>query len=209
MKFSFVHVGAALGLVAALAGCGGKAQYTVKGTIAGLSNSGLVLSNGSDTVSVPAGATSFSFSRQISYGDSFDVEVKTPPAHMTCAVDGVSNRGSAGLTIEINALVSCTQNTYTLGGQFTGLTAAADGTARLITLTNGSSSITVSSASGTNGAGEFSFGNLPDGSNYGVTWLDPIKAGLTDYGVKCTVSNGIGVINEANVSNLLVACTPR
>lgn len=203
MKFSYVSAVAALAAAAALAGCGGKAQYTVQGTITGLANSGLILANnGSDTVTVASGATSFAFSKQIDYGTDYNITVKQQPAHMNCVVSGAT--GSAGHNITIQSLVSCAQNEYTLGGQFTGLTAAADGTARTVVLLNGSNvQLTVSSASGTSGTGEFLFGStVADGQAYGVTILTQ-PTGLT-----CTLANGTGVMHEAAVSNLLLTCVP-
>lgn len=211
MKFSYVSAAAALGLAVLLAACGGKAQFTVQGVITNsagsvvsLANSGLILGNGSDTVSVPAGATSFAFPKQIDYGTDYNIVVKQNPAHMNCTVSGAS--GSAGHTVAIQAAVICVQNTYSLGGQFTGLTAAADGTARTVTLLNGSAggSVTLSSANATNGAGNFAF-NTPvaDGTAYGVTVVDP------NNGLNCTIANGSGVMHEVPVNNLLVTCVPK
>jgi hypothetical protein len=216
MKFSYVSAGAALALAAALAACGGKAQFTVQGTvgianssgllIAPLSNSGLVLANGSSTVTVPAGATSFAFPQQIDYGTSYNITVQTNPAHMTCVVLGGS--GSAGHTVSIQAQVNCVQNTYALGGQFTGLTADAAGAARTLTLLNGTAggSVTISSANASNtttGTGDFAFGTpVADGQAYGVTIVTQ-PTGLT-----CTLANGAGVMRDATVSNLQVTCAP-
>lgn len=211
MKFSYVSAAAALAAVAALAGCGGKAQFTVQGTfndaagnVVSLPNSGLVLANGSDTLSVPLGATSFAFGKQIDYGTDYNITVKTQPAHMSCGV--LNGSGSAGHNVSIQAKVVCIQNSYSLGGQFTGLTAAADGTARTVTLLNGSAggSVTISSTSATAGAGDFVFGTaVQDGQAYGVTVLTQ-PAGLV-----CSVANGTGVMHEVAVSNLLLTCVPQ
>ncbi|NGZ86961.1 hypothetical protein [Duganella aceris] len=205
MKLSYAGAGVALILAATLAACGGKAQFTLQGTVDNLRNSGLVLANGNDTVSVPAGATSFTFPQQIDYGTTYNITVKTDPAHMNCQIGGGS--GSAGHTVTIQAQVVCNQNTYTLGGLFTGLTAAADGTARTVTLLNGSTggAVTISSASGTLGAGDFVFGTqVADGQSYGVTVVKPDVAN----GLTCTVANGTGVMHEAAVSNLILTCVP-
>lgn len=204
MKFSFVGAAAALAMLAALAGCGGKQQYTVQGTILNLNNAGLVLTNnGGDDLSVPLGATSFAFSKQIDYGTTYNVVVKSDPAHMECNWN-TANVGSAGYNVSIQLILSCTQKTHTLGGQVTGLTAAADGTARTITLANGStSSITLSSASATNGALDFSMGAVADGQAYGVSFVD------SNNGLTCTVTNGTGVMHETDISNIVVACSPK
>ncbi len=204
MKFSYVSAVAALGVAAALAACGGKAQFAVQGTVVNLNNSGLILGNGSDTVSVPSGATTFTFPKQIDYGTDYNIVVKQNPAHMQCGVSGAT--GSAGHTVTIQAVVTCSQNEYSLGGQFTGLTAAADGTARTVTLLNGSAggSVTLSSASATNGAGSFAFSStVADGTAYGVTVLDP------GNGLSCTIANGTGVMHEVPVNNLQVTCVPK
>lgn len=203
MKFSFVSTTAALVMMVALAGCGGKQQYTVQGTITSLNNSGLILTNnGGDDLAVPSGATTFAFSKQIDYGTMYNVQIKQDPAHMTCgwSTSGI-NIGSAGYNVSIQMGLVCEQNKYTLGGQVSGLTAAADGTARSITLTNGSSgSVTLSSASATNGALDFSVGSVADGSAYGVTFVD------TNNGLTCDVTNGVGVMHETAISNIVVAC---
>ncbi|RZT08083.1 hypothetical protein SAMN05216319_3509 [Duganella sp. CF402] len=204
MKFSYLSAAAALAVAAALAACGGKAQFTVQGSITGLANSGLVLANGSDQVTVPSGATRFAFGKQIDYGTDYNITVLKNPAHMNCVVSGAT--GSAGHNVTIESLVTCTQNEYTLGGQFTGLTAAADGTARTVTLVNGTAggSVVISSANGTAGAGDFVLGaTVPDGQAYGVTVL------TQPTGLNCTLANGVGVMHEVAVSNLLLTCVPQ
>lgn len=204
MKFSFVGAAAALAMLAALAGCGGKQQYTVQGTILNLNNAGLVLTNnGGDDLSVPLGATTFAFSKQIDYGTTYNVAVKSNPAHMECNWN-TANVGSAGYNVSINLILSCTQKQHALSGQITGLTAAADGTARTITLANGStSSVTISSASAVNGAVDFSMGTIADGQAYGISFVD------TNNGLTCTVTNGTGVMHETDISNIVVACKAK
>jgi hypothetical protein len=61
MKSSHLRLVAAVLAAIGLAACGGKAAFEVSGTIFGLSNSGLVLSQGASTVSPEANATVFSF----------------------------------------------------------------------------------------------------------------------------------------------------
>jgi hypothetical protein len=102
-------------------------------------------------------------------------------------------------------IVQCAQNAYTVGGQYSGLTAAADGTARTVTLINGSAggTLTISSPTDGSGKGDFVLGNVNDGTAYGVTVLTQ-PAGLT-----CTLTNGTGVMHETLVSNLVLACAPN
>lgn len=213
MKFSTLSAVAALMLAAALSACGGKAQFAVQGTIDGLNNSGLVLANGSDTLPVPAGATSFVMPRQIPYGTDYNVTVLASPAHQACVpVAGAS--GNAGHTVAIAVAIRCAQNTYAVGGQFTGLfpndaTATTAATPRVVVLLNGSSGgqVSVSSASATDttkGSGEFLFGTpVADGAAYGVTILSQ------PADINCALTNNIGVINGIAVSNMVLSCTPK
>lgn len=207
MKLSTPGAIAALVMAAALAACGGKAQFAVQGTISGLANAGLTLANGGDTITVPAGAESYAFPHQIAYGTSYSITIPTQPAHQTCNFSAFTPpTGSAGFTLAIAANLQCLQNAYTVGGQFTGLTPAADGTARTATLINGSAggAVTVSSATDGTGKGDFQLGALVnDGASYGVTIL------TQPVGLTCTLTNGTGVMHETLISNLLLACVPN
>jgi len=209
MKFSLVRAGAALAMVAAIAGCGGKQQFTVQGSITGLNNSGMVLANAGEQLSVPSGATTFAFTKQISYGTDYNITIPKQPDHMTCQIGGAT--GSAGYNVAIQAVIRCAQNTYTLGGQYSGLTPAADGTARTVTLINGSTGGTITLSSGVAAtstttstltpSGEFTLtGVVPDGQAYGVTLISATS------GLYCTLANGTGVMHDANVTNMVVTC---
>lgn len=215
MKFS--HMGAILALSAAalLSACGGKAQYTVQGPISGLATPGLKLTNGGETITVPAGATSFTFSRPIDYGTTFTVGIEQQPEHMVCSFNN-NPTGSAGHTVSISVEIICQRRAYTLSGQFTGLfqnndaTATTAATVRTLTLLNGTAggSVTLISPTNGTGAGDFVFGNaVADGQAYGVTIHPDTTLSSTD--ISCTVKNGIGVMGEAAVSNLLVECKPK
>jgi len=212
MKFSTLSAVAALMLAAALSACGGKAQFAVQGTIEGLNNSGLVLANGSDTLPVPSGATSFTMPRQISYGTDYNVTVLANPAHQNCApIAGAS--GSAGHTVSIAVAIRCIQNSYAVGGYFTGLfpTPATGTTAaapRVVVLLNGSTGgqVSVSSANANDtvlGKGEFQLPAVADGAAYGVTILSQ------PADINCTLANNTGVVNGVIVSNMILNCTPK
>lgn len=206
MKFSFVSAVTALAIVAALAGCGGKAKYTVQGSISNLNNSGLVLTNGGEDLAVASGATSFAFKNQIDYGTMYNITVKTQPDHMTCSWYNATNYGSAGYNVSISATLTCVQNSYSLSGQYTGITGTyTDSTGataqRYVRIINGSSYVDVTSTTDGDGKGDFVFSTaVYDGQSYGVT----VQPG--DSGITCTVTNGTGVMHEAAVTNLQVDC---
>lgn len=202
MKVSTLRAAAALALALVLAACGGKATFDVSGVISPLgplTNSGLVLANGSDTLSVPVNSTQFTFAHRVSYGDDYNVTVQNPPDHMTCQV--YNGSGSAGHTSSILVTVQCTQDSALLSGVVTGLKMAADGTAKTVTLINGTgNTVTVSANSDPTFRVNFSMGNVYYGSSFGVTVLKQPADQV------CTVSNGTGVMYDKPISNVLVTC---
>jgi hypothetical protein len=214
MKLSYVGALAALSTAALLTACGGKAQYAVQGPIGGLTTPGLTLSNGGETISVPAGATSFSFSRQIDYGTDYEVKIVTNPEHLSCQFNAVPS-GSAGHTVSISVPIVCTRNVYAVGGHFTGLfvLTPASGTVaavpRTLTLLNGSNaggSVVLTSPTDNTGAGDFSF-SMPvaDGQSYGVT-IDPTSV---PAGLNCTIKNATGFVTTSAITNVAVDCLPK
>lgn len=192
MKLSCLRPLAALLLTLGLAACGGKATYDVSGTITGLNNNGLVLTNGGDTVTPGAGATSFTFAKRIDYGTSYDITVTQNPAHMSCGVSG--GTGTAGHYVSIQALVTCSQNVYTLGGAISGLT--TDG----LVLINGNVQTTVLKDATT----FVMSGSVADGATYGISVF------TQPTGLKCVVQpgTGTGTMGGANVTTVQIACNP-
>ncbi|MBJ7311566.1 hypothetical protein ACFOLJ_11850 [Rugamonas sp. CCM 8940] len=204
MKFSTLRASAALALILALAGCGGKASFDVSGTVIGLSNPGLVLTmGGNDDVNVApaAGTVNFTFGRRLSYGDAYEIRVKQDPVHMTCsAYRGTS--GTAGQTTNIAAIFNCTKNAYMVTGWVTGLTAQVATTDPQLVLINGSTGGQVTIAAATNGSTNptFGFGPVEQGVAYGITVQTQPK------GQFCSVVNGSGLMGDAIVSNVQVSC---
>ena len=162
--------------------------YTIGGTISGLTASGLVLADGSQTVSSLSGATSFTFPNAVAAGSSYAVTVKTQPNGETCSVTNGS--GTASINVS-NVKVTCATTTYTFGGTVSGLTGIG------LVLFNGSTGDKLP----VNANGSFTFGlTEPSGSTYSVTVL------TQPTGQSCTVTNGSGTIS-ANVTNIQVTCT--
>lgn len=193
MKATHVRAAAALATILVLSACGGKASFDISGNISGLRNNGLELSNNGDTVTPPAGATTFTFPKRVSYGDNYDVKPTKQPAHMTCTVGNGS--GSAGHLTSIVVNVVCTQNAYSIGGLVNGLT---DGT---LVLANGSTAAPVTVSKGDPA---FVFPQaVEDGTAYGVTVL------TQPANLFCTVANGTDVMGEAPRSNIVVTCVPK
>jgi len=189
-----------------LGGCGGSsspangnspppppppATYSLGGTISGLSATGLVLANGSDTLSVASGATTFTFGTPLASGASYDVTVQTQPAGETCAVSQATGTMPASAVTDVT--VNCGASTYSIGGTISGLGADAG----LVLLDNGGYATTVPANATT-----FTMSTrLTHGSAYQVT------VGTQPYGITlaCTVSNGSGMVS-ADVTSIVVSC---
>lgn len=212
MKFSYAGALVALTLASLLSACGGKAQYTVQGSVSGLTVDGLQLVNGGQTLVVPKGATSFAFPQQIDYGTEYDITIGQNPEFFTCGVSG--GKGSAGYTVSIGAAVRCDPNSYTVGGTYSGLVSVetttdttttpptTTPTPNTVTLINGSGAqVQLSSATATSGT--FTAATLTNGEVYSISILTQPK------NLICTLANQNGVIRAPNsVTNLTLTCVP-
>ena len=106
-------------------GGGGTANaYHIGGTITGLSSAtGLVLANGIDTLTVPAGATSFSMPTAVANGAAYDVTVRIHPTALNCTV--ISGAGTVTGADVASISVHCGPGTESVLYSFKG--APADG----------------------------------------------------------------------------------
>src|SRR5690349_19955566 len=104
-------------------GVGGvKATFTIGGSVAGLTGSGLVLrNNGGDPFAVPV-AGPFTFPTRVPTGSQYAVTVSAQPPGQTCTVSSASGTvGSANVT---EVLVTCSNLPplrYPVGGSVAGL----------------------------------------------------------------------------------------
>jgi len=163
--------------------------YTIGGSVSGLTASGLVLANGSDTLTVAANATSFTMPTPVAYTSAYAVVVQSAPAYTTCTIgNGSGTMGTADIT---NITVTCAPVTFTVGGTISGL-----GSLSGLTLANGSDTLSVLANATT-----FTMPTgVANGSNYDVTvqthpFLEP-----------CSVTDGSGTVAGADVTNVAVAC---
>jgi len=201
MKSSLMRPALMLALALSLASCGGKAGFTVGGTVSGQLYPGLVLTTNGMDLAVdapvpPVTTANFSFPKQIQYGDVYDVTVKQQPLHQSCGpASSVLATDTAGRLAQINIPFTCVLNAYAIGGTVSGLT--ADG----LVLANGSTGGTLTLAKGTT---TFTFPAVVYGVTYGVTVLTQ-PAGLV-----CSVNaKGTGVMGDAAVTDIAVTCVPQ
>ncbi len=164
-------------------------SHTLGGTISGLPSAGLVLANGSDTISPAPGALAFTFATPVAEGGAYAVSVQTQPTGATCSVG--SGTGTMGTSNVVSVQVTCAANAYHLGGTITGLTAGG------LILANGTD--TVSPAAN---ATTFAFAMpVSFGGSYNVT-VTQQPTGLT-----CAVAGTFpATMGPGDVSNVAVTC---
>ena len=172
-----------------LVSCIAIPTYTIGGTVSGLSGSGLVLQNNlGDDLAISANGT-FTFATDLLDSSSYSVTIKTQPIspNQTCTVNNGSGTLSANVT---NVTVACTTNTYTIGGNVSGLSGTG-----LVLQNNAANDLSITANGG------FNFTSaLADGSSYAVT----VKTQPTSQ--FCSVTTGIGTLAGANITAVNVSC---
>lgn len=160
-----------------------RSNFSIGGSINNLSGSGLVISNGTDTLTIPAGLSSFEFPVKVPAGGSYAVYVDANPSGQICNV--INQSGAANADVS-NVLVTC-EGPYTVSGTVSGLNGS-------LVLINNSEELTIS------GNGLFTFSTLIGyGDNYSVTVLTQPPT------LFCSVSNNSGVVN-GNITDIVVDC---
>ncbi|MCB1192996.1 MAG: hypothetical protein KDK90_21300, partial [Leptospiraceae bacterium] len=181
-------------------------QYTISGTISNLTGSNLILNDGSNAVGpLAAGTTNFTFPA-INSGTAYTVVVSSQPngapanIWQSCSVAGGTN-GTGGGTITTanvtNITVTCTQNTYTVGGTITGLTGDN------LYLTDGVNSLGPLMS----GTANYAFPARASGSAYSVSVTTQPNGVPSNQWQTCSVSNAAGTISSSNITNVNISCT--
>jgi hypothetical protein len=189
--------------VAALlaAGCGGgsgskDAGRAVGGTVTGLRGAGLALrleGVGGALQNLPVSADgAFQFTARMPAGAEWVVSVAAQPLgpKQTCTV--APDRGTVGAG-DVAVTVTCTTDTFTVGGTVAGLAPGA-----AVTLRNsGGDDLTVDAD------GAFTFATrVPSGGGFDVTVaLQPTSPSQT-----CAVTSGTGTVGSSDVASVEVTC---
>jgi len=185
--------------MACLAGCGyggpesvGGPKFTIGGTVGGLSGTGLVLQlNGGGNLGVTANS-GFTFTTVLASGVTYAVNVLAQPTtpSQTCSVtNGSGTVASANVT---SISVSCTTNSFTVGGTVSALIGAG-----LVLRNNGGNDLPI----GGNGAFTFST-PISSGAAYAVT----VSTQPNGPAQTCTVTSGSGTVGAANVTSVGLSC---
>lgn len=161
--------------------------YTVGGNISGLVGTVVLQNNAGDNLSLSANG-SFTFATSVAHGANYLISVFTQPGTVTCSTS--NNAGTINAANVTNVSVVCSNASYTVGGNLSGLSGT------VILQNNASDNLTLSA----NGGFTFST-NVADGGNYSVTVLTQPATR------NCVITNGTGTISSANISNIVVTCT--
>lgn len=168
-------------------------KFTLSGTVTGLTDPGLVLENNyGDQTAVLANATTYTFTIPIAYGSNYVVSIKQFIPGLACSL---ANASGVNITADVtNINVICNPIQYTISGTVTVLPARG-----LVLQNNNSNPMGISPSSSPI---SFTFSQaIPHNGNYNVTVLQ------NPLGFTCTVTNGVGIVTSANVTNVAVECT--
>jgi hypothetical protein len=194
-------------MIAGLSGCGEQEKpkpatppappITVGGSVSGLAGGEVVLQlNGSDDLTVKANGK-FKFANVMKKGNTYSVTVKTQPAlpvKQTCKIS--QDTGSiAGAAIN-NIDVSCTTNSYAVGGTVSGLAAKSKG---LVLELKGGSEVKIVK----NGNFIFPDARMPDGSDYSVV------LNSTPPGQKCKIEAIATAADKDTLNIVSVTCSKK
>ena len=167
--------------------------FSIGGTISGLSGGGLVLQNNSgDDLPLTANGA-FTFPGLFADGQTYDVTVLSQPTgpSQTCSVSNGSGTVSGADVTDVQ--VTCVNDSFTIGGTVLGLAGTG-----LVLQNNGGGDLPI----GADGAFTFSTA-VNDGSGFAVTVLTQPSAPSQT----CSVSNGVGTVNGADVTDIQITCT--
>ena len=165
-------------------------QFSIRGSVSGLTGSGLVLqNNGGNDLSIPADGP-FAFGNRLVDGATYTVTVRTQPTGQNCVVRNPSGTIRSGDVSDVE--IACASNRFTIGGRVTGLA----GTGLIVQLNRANDLSIV-------GSGAFAFGTaLQDGAAYEVT----VRRQPTNPSQVCTVGNNRGTVAGGNVTNITIDC---
>jgi hypothetical protein len=181
---------AALLCASVLAACGGSGSGSLplSGSIQGLNRAGLVLSNNGKQLVIDGVPGTFSFPDLIAPDTDFEIKVDKSPVGQQCAA--FNNKNKANYYTVSQTVISCTTDSYALGGSISGLTGNG------LVLANGDARVSPQA-----GATDFTFASLvPNAAPYGVTVL------TQPTNQTCTVSNGTGTMPIAAKHDVVVTC---
>ena len=205
MKNLYLRSCVALACAFGLAGCGGsdEGDILLRVNISGVNKDGLTLTlNNGSPVAVLANSVVYDFPTLVGVDFNYEIKVATSPSNATCEIFNGKGRTA---TFSPNGIgVVCTPKYYNVTGTVSGLVSGA------ITVANGNDRVEIPANAktftmtrvGTDGkplAGAGS-GQVGDGFPYSLAVFKQPPTG------NCTISNGVGTMGSADVTNVAIAC---
>ena len=170
-------------------------SFSVRGSVGGLTGTGLVLqNNGADDLRVPSSGN-FVFPIGVVSGAPYAVTVRSQPSNpaQTCTVSAGST-GTIGAADATGIAVVCSTNSYAVGGTVHGLWGTG-----LVLQDNGGDDVAVAA----NGAFRFAT-PVASGGGYAVT----VRSVPGTPRQSCVATNASGAVLGSDVADVLVTCTP-
>lgn len=196
MKQTSCFIACAIAFVS-LTGCGGGGGHKASGptyalsvTVTGMSGSGLILSNGGDSLPVSANGSS-TFPTRLPVGATYSVAVATQPLtpSQTCVV---ANATGTVASADVSGIaVTCTTNAFAIGGTVTGLSGT------LVLQNNGGDDLSLN----VNGPFTFTTG-VKSGAPYSVV----VATQPNSPPQRCLVDSGAGAVGNGTVTSVTVEC---
>jgi large repetitive protein len=164
------------------------ATFPVGGTVAGLVGGGLVLQNNAGDDLTVAADGAFAFKTPLKDGAGYAVTIKTQPVGQTCVA--AADTGKIAKAAVTTVKITCTTNTYTIGGTVMGLVGGG-----LVLQDNGADDLTIAAD------GPFTFATK-------VAALKPfaVTVKTQPIGQTCVVTGGTGNVAAGNITSVAVNC---
>jgi hypothetical protein len=167
------------------------ANYTVGGTVSGLTGTLVLQNNGGNNLTITANSN-LTFATPSVSGSVYSVTVLTQPSVQTCVVtNGSGNVGNSNVTSVVVTCSSVVLSSYRIGITVSGLIGSG-----LVLQNNLGNNLSVT----TNSNAGFST-SLPTGSTYSISVL------TQPSGQTCVVALGSGTVGTANVTSPTVSCS--
>jgi environmental stress-induced protein Ves len=164
-------------------------EFTIGGTLSGLTGSGMVLANNGGDFFTPTANGSFTFPTAVVTGRPYNVTVQTPPLHPLQLCRVTNGSGVVADSNITNIAIDCVTIGIGVGGSVSGLQSKG------LELQSNGEKLQIAAN------GKFLIpASLPDGTPYDLT-----VSRQPDNQV-CTVGNGRGVLNGTDAVDITVTC---
>lgn len=198
-------------VAAAVSGCGGSTNATIGGTISGLASGnsvGLTNTNNGDTLiyTFNSSSNTFTFSKSVDSGSSYNVTVSTQPTNQTCSVvNGSGTVNSSGDNVT-NIEITCTAGSGTsvpLTASVAGLALGAN-----VVLTDIAAGSLIVTGTSTTATGGTLSQNFPTSLLPGAVYFTTITTQPLDQTcIILNTSNSGTVPSTGNPSPVAVSCS--